>query len=510
MLKRLVPASLVVLLAAACGGPEFDVRAEGAEGLSFHPQVVDLEQDAGAGLSITTDVDGNPHLAYLKLPGPPEEQPEAPDPLAPALPAVAHAHLVDDIWTHSEVAESPGPDEGGPPLALTPEDETAIVVDEEGTHHVAWTEGGEVLYSTDTTGEEEPQVVASVDATGLAIAVNGTDPGLVFWEAQSDPEGPTALLRFATFQGKGWELETVAEGEPAGPAAASVGLGAGADGTALVAYASGDGVVLATRGPARWDSEPVDAEGQGGVSMDVDADGNPHLAYLTSDGQVRHAHSIGGGEWEISDVGAGVAEASTSIAVDDEGIHHIAWQRDVDPAYANNAGGEFAEVQLPASTAGGSRARVAAGAGAAYLAWYSQEGTRISLATYSEDAPLIAVPSPDAPPGGGTAPAECEPEGDTLTIAAQGLEFDKDCLAVIAGQPYTIEFDNQEAVPHNVNVYTDDTATEPVLQEPNEGTITGPSQTTYQGDPIEEPGELFFQCDVHPTTMTGTFVVAEK
>ena len=504
MLKRLLPAVALALLAAACGGPRFDVRPEEPEGPAFHPQVVDQEQDAGAGLSITTDGDGNPHLAYLKLPGPPEEQPEAPDPLAPVLPAVAHAHLVDDIWTHSEVAQSPGADEGGPPLALSPDDETAIAVDAEGTHHVVWTEGEEVLYSNDPTGETEPQVIESVDAAGLSVwADEGGTPWIAYYEVLSDAEGPAALVRVATLDGEDWNVETAAEADAT--SAYGTGVGPGPNGP-VVAYGTTSGTNVARQQGNAWRSEVVDPDGGVGVSIDVDADGNPHLAYLTSEGQVRHAHSVGGEPWEISDVGAGIAEAVTSIAVDDQGVHHIAWQRDVDLAYANNADGEFAEVQLPASTAGGSRPRVAAGAGAAYLAWYSQEGTRVTMATYSEDAPLLAVPSPEAPPGGGTAPAECQPEGDVLTIAAQGLVFDKDCLAVEAGQPFTIEFDNQEAVPHNVAILTEEGGDQLFSGE----VVTGPTTTTYEPDPIEEAGDLFFQCDIHPSTMAGTFVVAEK
>jgi plastocyanin len=495
VLKRLAPALAVTLLAAACGGTEFDVRAEEAEGLTFHPQVVDVEQDSGPGLSITTDADGNPHFAYLKLPFEPEA-PEVPDQLAPVLPAVAHAHLVDQLWAHSEVAEERS--------SLSAEDETAIAVDAEGTHHVVWTEGGRLLYSTDTTGEAKPQVVDSVDAAGLSIwADEGGTPWIAFYEVLSDAEGPSSLVRVATLDGEDWSVETAAEADSTGPY--GTGVGPGQDGP-VVAYGSSTGTNVAQLQGSRWESEVADPDGGLGVSMDIDADGNPHLAYLTSAGQVRHAHSIGGADWEISDVGAGIAEATTSIAVDDQGVHHIAWQRDVDIAYANNAEGEFAEVQLPGSAAGGSRPRVAAGSAGAYLAWYGQEQTRLMMAVYSEDEPLLAGPPPTIDAGGGEAPAACEPEGGELSIAAQNLEFSTDCLAAPAGQPFTIEFDNQEAVPHNVAILTEEGGDTLFAGE----VITGPTTTTYEPDPIDEPGDLFFQCDVHPTTMTGTFVVAEE
>lgn len=320
----------------------------------------------------------------------------------------------------------------------------------------------------------------------------------------TDAEGPAALVRVATLDGEDWDVETAAEADAT--SAFGTGIGPGPDGP-VIAYGTTSGTNVVQQQGSTWRSEGVDPDGGLGVSMDLDADGNPHLAYLTPEGEVRHAHSIGGEPWEISDVGAGIAEATTSIAVDDEGVHHIAWQRDADIAYANNTEGDFAEVPLPLATAGGSRPRVAAGAGAAYLAWYSSTGKRLSMATYSEDAPLIAVPSPDAPPGGGTAPADCEPEGDVLSIVAQGLAFDKDCLAAEAGQPFTIEFDNQDAdTPHNVAIYT-----EPGGESLFEGELfPGPATQTYEPSPIDEPGELFFQCDAHPTTMTGTFVVAGK
>jgi hypothetical protein len=509
VLNRRLPAVCALAVLTACGGPDLDVRPLEHDGPTWFPQVVEFEQDSGPGLSMTTDAGGFPHLAYLELvePLPPGADPPAPDPLAPVLPAIGHAHWVEEIWTHSEVAQS----DENEPLDLTAEDETAIAVDPEGGHHIAWTEGGRVMYSNDPTGEARPDVVATADAAGLSIwAEEDGTPWIAYYEVLSDPEGPSSLVRVATLEGNRWSVETAAEADSSEPY--GTGVGPGADGP-VVAYGSASGTNVTSRQGSIWRSEAVDPDGGLGVSMDVDGEGNPHLAYLTADGQVRHAHSIGGGPWEISDVGAGVALAGTSIALDDEGTHHIAWQRDVDLAYANNAGGEFAEVPLPEATAGGQRPKVAAGGEDVYLAWYSPVGTRLNLATYTEDEPLLAVPSPSAAPGGGTAPAECEPDGTELAIAAppgavtEG--FDTDCLAVPVGEAYTIDFDNQDPGQiHNVNVYTDETASESLLLDPSTGTITGPDQITYEGDPIDEAGNLFFKCDIHPTTMTGTFVVA--
>ena len=503
VLKRLAPALTVVLLAAGCSKPQFDVRAFEHDGPVWFPQVVAFEENAGVGLSIDTDAEGNPHTAFLLLDEPlkPGEEPPPPDPLAPVLPAVGHAHLAEDIWTHSEVVESQA--EPKKPLGLTDQDETAIAVDAEGGHHIAWTDGGELYYSNDPTGESEPQRVGSTDAEGLSITTDESGaPWIAFYEVQDEAEGPGALVRVATLDGERWNVDTAAEADAFDPI--STGIGAGPDG-AMVAYGSSNGTNLARLQGSAWRSEVADPDGGVGVSMDLDSDGNPHLAYITPEGQVRHAHSVEGGDWEVSDVGAGTAIAATSISLDPEGVHHIAWQRDVDLAYANNAEGEFAEVQLPGATAGGQRPRLAAGPAGVFLAWYSATGSRLQMATYSEDEPLLAVPSPPPGPGGEPAGA-CAPEGDQLSIVASGLAFDKDCLAVEAGQPFSIEFDNQDAgTPHNVAIYTEPPPPGETLFQGE--VFPGVAAQTYEVDPLPDPGEFFFQCDVHPT-MAGTFLVA--
>ena len=46
--------------------------------------------------------------------------------------------------------------------------------------------------------------------------------------------------------------------------------------------------------------QAIDGGGGGyGISLALDKDGNPHVAYYTRDGEVRHAHSIGGSPWAI-------------------------------------------------------------------------------------------------------------------------------------------------------------------------------------------------------------------
>ncbi len=505
---------IIALVATACGSPDIVVRSGEPEGPSWFSLVVDSTGDAGAGLSLATDADGNPHLAYVALEEEVEGEAPAPDPLAPTLPAVMHAHLVGEAWTRGPVAEE---------QELDGASETAIAVGADGVHHVAWTAGGQVLYSSNAGGEfaEERETVADIGAVGLSIAADGDGtPLIAFQTALDEAEGPASLIRLATPEGEGaWTLETVAEAsapeEPAGTAVVVTPDGP------VVAFGSDGATLVGERRGTRWFSETVDEDGGVGMAGSPDADGNPHLAYLTGTGDVKHAHSIDGGPWDVSDVGSGATGSPASIALDAEGVHQIAWQTADGLAYASNAGGdEFAEEELPASTAEGVRPRVGAGAdGTVYVAFRDESDTEVQMAVRSEDAPLLAVPAPEEAAGGGgagppTGPPPCEPEGTELAITAPpggaGTGFDTDCLAAPAGEAFTIEFDNQDdgAAPqtHNVAIYTEQPpAGQPLFQ----GEIfPAPAAMTYEVDPIDEPGNYFFQCDVHPTTMTGTFVVA--
>ena len=520
MIRRRVPLlALVAVVASSCGPGDVEVSSVPIEDVGFVTQVVDVQGDAGAGISIAADANGSPHLAYLTFEPElgPGEAPPVPDPTLPLFPAVRHAHQAEGVWSRSTVAEELG--------NLGPDDQTAIAVDGDGIHHVAWTEGDRIRYASNAGGEfSEPENVASGDLHGIAIAAaqDGT-PSISFYDVPGGPEGPAALVRVATRSGNAWEIETAAEADPNQPM--STGIGVSGQGT-VVAYGSGATTLLARDRGEAWESEDVDAGGLA-VALDLDADGNPHLSYFASDGTVRHAHSIDGSAWETSDVGeAGRGPGPdwvTSIALDEGGTHWVAWQAADGLGLASNEEGSFEAQELP-GTAGGARPQVAAGAeGAVYVAWHDTEDGTANVSSRTADEPLLAGPpeDPGAPQpgptdggdgedgGGDGGPPPCEPDGTELAIvAAVGAVadgFDTDCLAAPAGEAFTIDFDNQDTgVPHNVAIYDSEQA----AQEFFVGEIiTAPEQVTYEPDPIGEAGSFFFRCDVHPTTMTGTFVV---
>jgi plastocyanin len=69
----------------------------------------------------------------------------------------------------------------------------------------------------------------------------------------------------------------------------------------------------------------------------------------------------------------------------------------------------------------------------------------------------------------------------------------------------TIHFSNQDrGISHNFAVYNNPSALTRIFSGE---VIVGVSSTTYAFTAPSKPGTYFFRCDVHPTTMTGQFIV---
>lgn len=114
--------------------------------------------------------------------------------------------------------------------------------------------------------------------------------------------------------------------------------------------------------------------------------------------------------------------------------------------------------------------------------------------TYSAPSP---TPTPAPAPGGQTV---------TVNISAQNMAFDRSTISVPAGANVTMVFNNRDAIPHNVAVYRTHAATEAIYRGE---VFSGPKTVIYQFSAPTTPGTYFFRCDVHPTVMTGSFIVTD-
>jgi plastocyanin len=166
-------------------------------------------------------------------------------------------------------------------------------------------------------------------------------------------------------------------------------------------------------------------------------------------------------------------------------------QRLAIPTYGSGGYGSTGGYTAPAYTA-------PAGSSDAYKAPGGQMGG------YSEEAgSSAAAAAPQPAPAPGSTPGAMQ-QTVTLNLVARNMAFDQSTLTAPAGAHVIVRFSNRDAMPHNLAVYTDASARQAIFQGQ---IVMGPNSATYEFDAPGQPGTYFFRCDVHPTLMTGQFVV---
>jgi plastocyanin/uncharacterized membrane protein len=105
---------------------------------------------------------------------------------------------------------------------------------------------------------------------------------------------------------------------------------------------------------------------------------------------------------------------------------------------------------------------------------------------------------------GGVPECSAVADADVSVCAFDDQRFVPSAVDAPAGEPFTLAFSNQdEGVPHNVAIYTDDSAERSLFVG---DLVEGPTTVTYNV-PALDPGEYYFRCDVHPQ-MNGTLEAA--
>lgn len=129
-------------------------------------------------------------------------------------------------------------------------------------------------------------------------------------------------------------------------------------------------------------------------------------------------------------------------------------------------------------------------------------GTRQEL-NAPEDVVASVTPAatassvPTIPPGGSLALDISTPD-DT--------RFDKNELTAPAGTPITVNYTNNSDIPHNIHFFAGADANAPSLGMSEIG--TGPNKVLSVSFTTPAEGTYYFQCDIHPTQMSGKLTVS--
>ena len=536
--RLLILASAIAVLSAACSEqPEPQIKFSGS-GPEFVPQVADSVGDVGLGDSIGVGADGQPFLSYFGF----EQEAEGDTPAparpvySPNVPAVQVATVtVDGIWSRGAVAQVSetalvnipfGPQTLGSLKKLTPTNSngTALAVGEDGTKNVAWAGNDGIWYAaaTDTSSVErvfrlEGEARSSAGDVGRpSLAL---DPAGTPWVAFSVMGTKAIEIHVASGADAGWTDEIVASVDVCEGCDRSDRTAIGVLGDSLVVAfvdAEGRSIQTATMASGSWrESASIPVDGPAGLSMASTGD-TLLLAYY-GDGGISVASS-GSGAWaatRVSDVDVdaqpttGNLAPSTGIAVDDQATAYVAWQSADGVHLASGDGSTFEERQTLGTENGVTPdVDVAPDGSHVYVSWYDPEAQDVLMGTLGSIGDLaLANPSPIPPPSPppSSASAECGANGEfILDIVARGTAFDKSCLVGPADQPFELAFDNEDPVAtvgaHNVAIFTEqggDALFEGSLVE-------GPDSVVYPVEPIEA-GTYYFECEIHPTSMFGTF-----
>jgi plastocyanin len=543
LLPRLAVLAMGLALAgAACAPASAPPAFPVAQGGQFTLQVPDATYDVGRSPIIGLDSKGQPAVSYLLY----QSVPKAgvlPVPIvagAPQPPAVMLATEANGIWTRTSVTPQKGaPAEGDAPQIATAKNEAiagvavSLAVDAGGKHHVAWsTPKGGVFYSDDTAGSfTAPDQISSDQAFGVSIAVGTDGTPWVAWD-----RGVTVDV--ATRSAGKWTTEDVANiGGAAGVTAVGTAIEVGSDGQPLVVYGDDGTTKFAQRSTTGWTNGSVPGPGGYALSMTLAKDGTMRLAYYDAQGGVHVAKSansdgpLGAVGWSVEDVAStapgpgGKADSrwGTGIAVDDQSHVDVTWA-DTQTGrvmFAQESNGSFPPSALPGSHGGATPSiAVSADGKQVAVAWFDTTNQNLEVATSPPGGLALAHsprPYPSITQAAATGGPACEPGGTALKIdapnGASGSGFDVKCLAAPAGTAFTVDFTNNDTNVHNFAIYDSDPVANPAAKllggAPSAGdVVSGGGSITYNVDALKA-GTYFFHCDVHPTTMTGQFVVAK-
>ena len=98
----------------------------------------------------------------------------------------------------------------------------------------------------------------------------------------------------------------------------------------------------------------------------------------------------------------------------------------------------------------------------------------------------------------------CTTVSETAELIAENNAFNRRTIRVLSGEEVSFIFENKDNTTHNFAVYDTKEAKEVIFSG---DALSGPGTITYTFTAPDELGIYYFQCDFHPSTMNGTFIV---
>ena len=98
----------------------------------------------------------------------------------------------------------------------------------------------------------------------------------------------------------------------------------------------------------------------------------------------------------------------------------------------------------------------------------------------------------------------CKPTGSSITLIAHAISWNKACIAVDPGKPFTMTIDNKDVgIAHDFAIWASPDLKKQLFVAPK---ISGPRTETFTV-PALPPGRYYFQCNIHGPAMSGTLNV---
>jgi cytochrome c oxidase subunit II len=100
----------------------------------------------------------------------------------------------------------------------------------------------------------------------------------------------------------------------------------------------------------------------------------------------------------------------------------------------------------------------------------------------------------------------CESNGNDLSVVAEKISWNTNCMAVEPGSPVSLAVTNNDSgIDHNFAIYDSFSQTKQFFQT---GRFPGVDTRSFTL-PALPPGRYYFQCDVHGPSMSGVFLVGK-